>query len=149
MISDSVLDYCKNIIATNRKEYPYYVLASNTNWDSYSYSEPVVYIYLAKDEIKSNGTYSYILPAGSRRLGVLSYNASNNNHGQRVINTAYAGALTVNEYEWVYTNVDTGTITAVPDLIDTFPATNTCFTAIGIIISILLVTNLVIRLVRS
>lgn len=149
MISDSVLDYCKNIIATNRKEYPYYVVASNTNFNSYSYTEPVVYIYLAKDEIKSNGSFSYVLPAGSRRLGVVSNNASERYNGQRVTNTAYAGALTVNEYEWVYTNADTGTITAVPDLVDTFPATNTCFTAIGIIISILLVTNLVIRLVRS
>lgn len=149
MISDSVLDYCKNIIATNRKEYPYYVVASNTNFNSYSYTEPVVYIYLAKDEIKSNGSFSYVLPAGSRRLGVVSNNASERYNGQRVTNSAYAGALTVNEYEWVYTNADTGTITAVPDLVDTFPATNTCFTAIGIIISILLVTNLVIRLVRS
>lgn len=149
MISDSVLDYCKNIIATNRKEYPYYVVASNTNFNSYSYTEPVVYIYLAKDEIKSNGSFSFVLPAGSRRLGVVSNNASERYNGQRVINSAYAGALTVNEYEWVYTNADTGTITAVPDLVDTFPATNTCFTAIGIIISILLVTNLVIRLVRS
>lgn len=149
MISDSVLDYCKNIIATNRKEYPYYVVASNTNFNSYSYTEPVVYIYLAKDEIKSNGSFSYVLPAGSRRLGVVSNNATERYNGQRVTNSAYAGALTVNEYEWVYTNADTGTITAVPDLVDTFPATNTCFTAIGIIISILLVTNLVIRLVRS
>lgn len=149
MISDSVLDYCKNIIATNRKEYPYYVVASNTNFNSYSYTEPVVYIYLAKDEIKSNGSFSYVLPAGSRRLGVVSNNASERYNGQRVTNSSYAGALTVNEYEWVYTNADTGTITAVPDLVDTFPATNTCFTAIGIIISILLVTNLVIRLVRS
>lgn len=149
MISDSVLEYCKNIIATNRKEYPYYVVASNTNFNSYSYTEPVVYIYLAKDEIKSNGSFSYVLPAGSRRLGVVSNNATERYNGQRVTNTAYAGALTVNEYEWVYTNADTGTITAVPDLVDTFPATNTCFTAIGIIISILLVTNLVIRLVRS
>lgn len=149
MISDSVLEYCKNIIATNRKEYPYYVVASNTNFNSYSYTEPVVYIYLAKDEIKSNGTFSYVLPAGSRRLGIVSNNASERYNGQRVINTAYAGTLTVNEYEWVYTNVNTGTVTSVPDLVDTFPATNTCFTAIGIIISILLVTNLVIRLVRS
>lgn len=149
MITDSVLDYCKNIIATNRKEYPYYVVASNTNINSYSYTEPVVYIYLAKDEIKSNGTFAYVLPAGSKRLGIVSNNASERYNGQRVTTTSYSGSLTINEYEWVYTNAKTGTVVAVPDLVDTFPATNTCFTAIGIIISILLVTNLVIRLVRS
>lgn len=149
MISDSVLDYCKNIIATNRKEYPYYVVASNTNFDSYSYADPVVYIYLAKDEIKSNGSFAYVLPAGSKRLGIVSNNASERYHGQRVTTTTYSGALSINEYEWVYTNANTGTVVAVPDLVDTFPATNTAFTAMGIIISILLVTNLVIRLVRS
>ena len=149
MITDSVLDYCKNIIATNRKEYPYYVVASNTNFDSYWAAEPAVYIYLAKDEIKANGTFAFVLPAGSKRLGIISNNASDRYHGQRVITTTYSGALTINEYEWVYTNAKTGTVVSVPDLVDTFPATNTAFTAMGIIISILLVTNLVIRLVRA
>lgn len=149
MITDSVLEYCKNVIATNRKEYPYYVVASNTNINSYSYTEPVVYLYLAKDEIKSNGTFSYVLPAGSKRLGILSNNATERYNGQRVTTSSISGAVTVNEYEWVYTNANTGTVVAVPDLLDTLPATNIGFTAMGIIISILLVTNLVIRLVRA
>lgn len=61
MWSDSYRDYVKQLVITNRDEYPYYIAHTCSYWGiSNSSSYPSFKVYLSKEPITASGLYNYV-----------------------------------------------------------------------------------------
>lgn len=149
MWSDSYRDYVEKIVKTNLDEYPYYVAHTCTYWDlANSSAYPAFKVYLSKEKITSTGLYTYQLPADSICYNVVGGNANRTYHDERITITSASGRLTVDEYEFLYTNAESNSYTVQPDILSTTEVTKSHFDGLGLCILIVLLGVLVFKIVR-
>lgn len=150
MWSDIYTNYVKQLVISNRGEYPYYLAVTNTNIGIGSnYDSPAFYVYFSKEPIKATGLYNYVLPSDSIRYTVIGANANSNYHSQRVTTSAFSGNLAVNNYEFVYTNAEFTGNTIQPDILATNNVKEGTFQGFCWLLFVLLLGCIVVRLVRN
>lgn len=149
MWSDSNRDYVKQLIMSNRKEYPYYVAHTCTYWDvSNSSALPAFKVYFSKEPITAGSLYNYKIPANSLCYSVVSGNANRNYHDNRVTVNTFGGNLTVNDYEFIYSNAEYSAVTIQPDILATNNVESSHFDAVSLIIICILLGTIVVRLIK-
>lgn len=149
MWNDSNRDYLKQLILTNRKEYPYYVAHTCTYWDvSNSNALPAFKVYFSKEPITASSLYNYKISANSLCYSVVASNANKNYHNMRLTAAPYSGNLTINDYEFIYTNAEYSAVTVQPDILATNTVESSHFDAVSLIIICILLGTVVARLMR-
>lgn len=106
MISSELREYCTGIISRYQKDYPYYVMCTNTTYNNnYYYSQWGATVYLSKTPPTANSSYSF---TSDEWLAVTVYssNASKDDLDARFFTSTKSGTITINEYEYIYSNVD-------------------------------------------
>lgn len=149
MWSDSNRDYVKQLVESNRKEYPYYVAHTCTYWDvTNSSALPAFKVYFSKEPITASSQYNYKISADSLCYSVVSSNANRNYHDQRVTVSTFGGNLTINDYEFVYSNAEYSAVTIQPDILSTTEVTQSHFDGVSLIIICILLGTIVARLMK-
>lgn len=149
MWSDSYRDYVKQLVITNRDEYPYYIAHTCTYWGiSNSYSYPSFKVYLSKKPITANGLYNYVLPSDTLVYSVIGGNANGNYHSDRVTTTVTKGNLAIDEYEFVYSNAEYTTATVQPDILASTDVSQSHFDGVSLVILIVLLASIVFKFIR-
>lgn len=149
MWSDSNRDYVKSLIETNRAVYPYYITHTCTYWGiSNSSSLPSFKVYFSKEPIRSSGLYTYVLPSDTVVYSVIGGNANGNYHNSRVSVSKISGSLTVDSYEFVYTNAETAAETVQPDLLASSTVKQSHFDGVSLIILVVLLSSIFVKLIR-
>lgn len=149
MWSEVYRDYVKDLVTSNRAEYPYYLAVTNTNISTgYGNEYPAFKVYFSKEPITATGLYSYKLPADSICYTVIGGNASSNYHSQRVTTSTAGGNLNINTYEFVYTNAEFTGNTIQPDIMATNNVKESTFQGVAWLLFVLLIANIVVRLVK-
>ena len=151
MLSRDNYEYAKQLIESNRGEYPYYILSTNSNIsDSYDYQSPAFKIYFSDKPITANGRYSFSFQGNTLVYSVISSNASKQYHSERVkISTYNSTSLTVNEYEFVYTNAEFKTGSIQPDILATSSVAQSHFDSVSLILLVVLLSSVVFRILRG
>lgn len=151
MLSRDNYEYAKQLIESNRGEYPYYILSTNTNIsDNYDNQAPAFKIYFSDKPITANGRYSFSFQGNTLVYSVISYNASNKYHSERVqVSQFNRNTLTVNEYEYVYTNAEFKTGSIQPDILATSAVAQSHFDSVSIILLVVLLSSVVFRILRG
>lgn len=107
MFSEIEYIYLENLINTYvlNGEYTHYLAYTYTDIDStYSYDYPDFYVIFSKSEIIANG-YSFEIPENSLKVSVNAKSANRNaTNGERITFTESERSLTINSYEFIYTN---------------------------------------------
>lgn len=110
--------YLKYLVETNRKEYPYYVAHTCTYWNiTNSSALPTFKVYFSKEPITAGSLYDYKIPNDSLCYSVVAGNANNNYHNARLTAVAYSGNLSIDEYEFIYSNAEYSSVTVQPDIL--------------------------------
>lgn len=149
MWNDSYRDYVKTLIESNRGEYPYYVAHTCTYWGYDNTSEmPSFKVYFSKEPIIATDLYTYVLPSDSMVYSVVGGNANRTYNNQRVTTSSYSGNLTINEYEFIYSNAEYSTNTIQPDILATTSVSQSHFDGVSLILLVLLLGAVVVRLFR-
>lgn len=149
MFSEVQNEYIRQLLITYHKEYPFYIVYSNSNISQYSsYDDYNFYVILCKNKIEAQGRYSFNIPSGSIRLGVRSGNSSYSYHSERTVRLQSISTLTVPEYEFIYTNAEAEAITIQPDILATQELRQDTFNGFGVALLIVLLSVVVFRLVR-
>lgn len=151
MLSRDNYEYAKQLIESNRGEYPYYILSTNTNIsDSYDYQAATFKIYFSDKPITANGRYSFSFQGDVVVYSVISSNASKQYHSERVQISSYnSTSLTVNNYEFVYTNAEFKTGSIQPDVLATASVAQSHFDSVSIILLVVLLSSVVFRILRG
>lgn len=150
MWSDSYRDYVKQLVVTNRSEYPYYIAHTCTYLNGVSsYDQPSFKVYFSKEPITATGLYKYSLPADSICYNVIGGNGNNNYHSARTKVTNASGNLTINEYEFVYSNAEYSTSSVQPDVIATNEVTRADYQGISAILIVILLSTVVFKIIRG
>lgn len=149
MWSDSYRDYVKQLVISNRNEYPYYIAHTCTYWGvSSSASYPAFKVYFSKEPITANGLYSYVCPTDTVVYSVIGSNANSNYHTSRVSTSKYSGALNIDNYEFVYTNAEFTGATVQPDVLASTDIQQSHFDGVSLILLVILLGTLVAKLVK-
>lgn len=150
MWSDSNRDYVKQLVLTNREEYPYYVAHTCTYWDvTNSSTLPSFKVYFSKEPITASSQYDYKIPANSLCYSVVSGNANKNYHNMRVSATAYSGNLSINNYEFVYSNAEYSAVTVQPDVTVSDSISRADYQGVSFFIIAILLGVIVYKLIRG
>lgn len=150
MWNDSYRDYVKQLVLTNKGEYPYYVAHTITNISAGgSYNNPTFKVYLSKEPIKANGPYSFVLPSDSVCYSVIGSNSNSNYHNKRVTATTANGTITIDNYEFIYTNAEFESYSVHPDVLLTDSVSQTHFDGFGVAILIVLLGTVVARMLKG
>lgn len=150
MWSDAYRDYVKVMVESAHDEYPYYMAHTCTYFGSgSSYNQPSFKIYLSKEPIVANGLYTYVLPADTLVYSVIGGNASSNYRAERVNVTTVGGIVSVDDYEFVYTNAEFETASIQPDILATSALSDSTFVAVGLILIVVLLATAVGRIIRG
>ncbi len=150
MWNESYKQYVKDLVLSNRGEYPYYLAVTNTYiGNGYNTEYPAFKVYFSKEPITASGLYSYKLPADSIVYTVIGSNANDNYHSKRVTTSTASGNLDINNYEFVYTNAEFTGNTIQPDIMATNNVKEGTFQGFAWLLFVLLLANIVVRLVRS
>ena len=151
MWSDINTNYVKDLVLSNRNEYPYYMAQTVTTvgTSGSNYNAVTIKVYFSKEPITSTNGYTYKLPAGSICYSIIGANGSNYSQNQRVTVSNVSGNITVAQYEFIYTNADMQTYTMHPDVTATNAVTQSHFDGASILILILLLANFTIRIFKS
>lgn len=149
MWNESYKQYVKDLVISNRGDYPYYLAVTNTYvGNGYNNDYPSFYVYFSKKPIKATNLYSYTIPADSIVYSVIGGNANSSYHAKRVNTSPYSGSLNVNNYEFVYTNAEFTGNTIQPDITATNVAKESTFQGFAWLLFVLLLANIVVRLVK-
>lgn len=149
MWSDSYRDYVKQLVITNRDEYPYYIAHTCTYWGiSNSSSYPSFKVYLSKEPISASGLYNYVLPDDTLVYSIVGSNANSNHYNDRVTTTVTKGNLAIDEFEFVYSNAEYSTSTVQPDILASTDVSQSHFDGVGLVILIVLLASIVFKLMR-
>ena len=106
MINSELREYCAGVISHYSKDYPYYVMCTNTSKNNNNYySQWGATIYFSKDEVTANNAFSFTADSWLC-VTVYSSNANYNDLSARVFTSNKSGTITINEYEYLYSNVD-------------------------------------------
>lgn len=140
MWSDSYRDYVKQLVLTNRAEYPYYVAHTCTYLGSTSsYDQPNFKVYFSKEPITATSLYNYSLPSGSICYNVIGGNGNNNYHSARMSVVNASSNISINNYEFIYSNAEYSTNSIQPDILATNEVTRADYQGTtAIIITVLL-----------
>ena len=150
MWSDINTNYVKDLVLSNRSEYPYYMAQTVSHIGSGSnYNTVTIKVYFSKEPITSSNGYTYKLPAGSICYSIIGSNGSNYSQNQRVTVSNVSGNITVEKYEFIYKKAETQTYTIHPDVTKTNAVTQSRFDGVSILILILLLANFTIRIFKS
>lgn len=150
MWSEVNKEYVKELIITNRNEYPYYVATTCTYWGSYSdYNRPAFKVYFSKEPITANGLYNFVFKDPAVVYSVISNNANTNSNNARVQIGSFSGSLNVDEYEFVYTNAQFNTVSIQPDILSTNLVTQSHFDGVSLILITILLGTIVAKLVKG
>lgn len=150
MWSDVNKDYVKQLVLTNREEYPYYVAHTCTYWGiNNSSSYPTFKVYFSKEPIKSSDIYNYTFTGETMVYNVVSNNANSNYHNQRVTTSTYTGNLKIDNYEFVYSNAEYSTRTIQPDITATENISRAEYQGVNLIFLAVVLGIIVYKLVRG
>lgn len=120
-------NYVKQLVLTMKKEYPYYVAHTISNVSSGN-DVVTTRVYFSSAPIEAKGLYSYFLPVNSIRYDLITSNYSDRyTNGARISTSSFNGTLTLNQYEFVYTNAEFTGSTIQPDLTAERGLTNETF----------------------
>ena len=149
MWSEIYHDYVEELVLTNRAEYPYYVAHTCSYWGtSSSASQPSFKVYFSKEPITASSLYSYRFTGDSVCYSVVGGNASTTYSGARVTVTNYSGNLTINNYEFIYSNAEYSTQTVMPDIIATNAVTQAHFDGVSLIVLCVMLGAVVVGLFK-
>lgn len=105
MINSELKEYMEGVISHYSSEYPYYFMATDTSTSNNYWQQYGATLYLSKSEPTVNSMYS-MTSEEWLAVTVYSSNASNNDHSKRVNTRTVRGTVTCNEWEYVYSNVE-------------------------------------------
>lgn len=143
-------EYVKSLIISNRGEYPYYVAHTCTYWGSYSTADkPSFKVYFSKEPITANGRYSYVFADSVVCYSVISSNASSNYNSERVSTSTVNGTVTIDDYEFIYTNAEFNGETLQPDITASLGVQQSHFDGVSLILLVVLLGSVVFRLIRG
>ena len=145
MLTANEMEYCQGIIKQARaKGCRYYLIHTITE----SGEDNDFCIYLSDSDILCNSPYSFSVPAG-RKITVDSSQSYRDSTGNHVVNSAYSGGtVTINNWEFAYSNGEMKGETLIPDL-HTGGENNEMFKAFGIVVTMLLLVIVLFRLFRD
>ncbi len=150
MWNDSYRDYVKQVILSNKNTYPYYVAHTVTYIDSYSGNNRASFkIYLSSEPFTTNDGYNFVSTGDTVVYSVIGNNANSNYHNKRVSVADHTGNVTVDEYEFVYTNSETTGVCVQPDLLASSQLSQTHFDGVGLILITILLATVVFKLIRK
>lgn len=149
MWSDSYRDYVKQLVISNREEYPYYIAHTCTYWGGTSYDQPNFKVYFSKEPITATSLYSYTLAADSICYSVIGSNGNTNYHSARTTVSNVSGNVTVNNYEFIYSNAEYSTNSIQPDILATNNVTRVDYQGISAIIITVLLGVIVFNMFRG
>lgn len=150
MLKETDFEYAKSLILSNREQYPYYVLQSCTYFDGDShYSSPQFKIYFSDKPITQNGN-SYKFQGKSIVYEVVSSNANRYYYGQRIrISELRYNTVTIDEYEFVFSNIKTNSYTTVPDITATRELTQSHFDGVSLILICVILSFVVVKFLKG
>lgn len=150
MWSEVNKEYVKELVISNRNEYPYYLAVTSTNYSSYSdYNHASFKVYFSKKPIKADGLYNYVFEDSAVVYSVISNNASSNSLDPRVQTTSYRGNLAINKYEFVYTNAEFKTESIQPDILSTNLVSQSHFDGVSLILICIFLSMIVAKIVKG
>lgn len=149
MISSDVLKFCESLVNCD-DGYDYYLIYSNNDWNTSYYGQTVAaYVVRSKDPITAQGRYSYSCSGDYVMYSVISANASERYHNERVtVTTGSDRVFNIDEWEYVYTNAEWEGASLQPDLKADNGVSHADFTAVSIILCVVLFTTLLLRILR-
>lgn len=150
MWSDVNKEYVKELVLTNRSEYPYYIAVTCSYWGTYyDYNRPTFKVYFSKEPITADGLYNYVFEDTAVVYSVIGGNANNNSNECRVQTSTYNGTLNIDDYEFVYTNAEFETNTVQPDILSTNLVTQSHFDGVSLILLGILLGTIVAKIVKG
>ena len=150
MFSEVQREWIAHFVKSNFKDYPYYIAYTNTNFNQTSSNDYNFYIIISKDKITANSRYSYTLQNLSNCicLGVRSSNASYNYHNERVVNQSLSSTnISIDNYEFVYTNAEFQTYSMQPNVLQETYVTESTFNGVSIALFIVLLSVLLFKFI--
>lgn len=149
MWNDSYRDYVKQLVLSNRNEYPYYIAHTCTYWGiNNSGSYPTFKVYFSKEPFTASGLYSYVCPSDTVVYSVVGGSANTNYHNARVSTSSYNGTLKIDEYEFVYTNAEFTGSTIQPDILASADISQSHFDGVSLILLAVLLASVVAKLIK-
>lgn len=150
MWSEVNKEYVKELILSNRSEYPYYIATTCTYWGSYNdYNRPSFKVYFSKEPITANGFYNFVFKDTALVYSVISNNGSVNSNNARVQISKINGSIMIDEFEFVYTNAEFKTESIQPDILSTNLVTQSHFDGVSLILITILLGMIVVKLVKG
>ena len=132
MINSELREYMSGVISHYIKDYPYYFMTTNTSTGNY-WSQYGATVYMSKTEPTVHSQYSMTSDEWLV-LTVYSSNASRDDHTPRVVTRITSGIVQCNEWEYVYSNVESSFAYSSVDIHpDTLHQTQTIESAFSVI----------------
>lgn len=106
MINSELKSYCEGVISYHSKDYPYYVMTTNTIVSNNSYSNQYgATIYLSTNKPTVNSQFSF---NSDEWLVITVYvqNANYNDYSPRVVVRSASGNITIDNWEYLYSNIE-------------------------------------------
>lgn len=96
-------EYVAACVETYHKDYPYYIAHTVSNSPDYV----SVVLYFSREPIAASAAYSYVLPADSLKIDVItnSYSSYSGNTA-RMVCSVFNGTVNIPVYEFIYTNAE-------------------------------------------
>ena len=115
MFSDAQQRYIASLVATMRKDYPYYIAYSDFRYGSSDV--PSIYVIFSKDKITASDMYTFSVPSGVRyAIYTNNYSSYVPNPARQSVTTYNGGSLSVPVYEFVYTNAVFSSYSVQPNI---------------------------------
>lgn len=115
MFTDAQQRYIASLVASMRKDYPYYLAYSD--FKSSSSDSPQIYIIFTKEKIKGVSMYEYSVPSGVRyAIRTNNYSTYYSNDSRHTVSAYSGGSLSIPVYEWIYTNSEFSSYSIQPDI---------------------------------
>lgn len=131
MLTATELEYCKMYLTKARDEgYKYYVVQTVTE----SGSDYDVCIYLSRDKIVCSSPTTFSI-SDSKKVLLDSSSGTYNGSGSRFSIGTFSGVLSVNKWEFCYTNAELQGGTLLPDINDLGGNANVNFQAVGLLVA--------------
>lgn len=151
MWNASYESYVKQLVLSNKNEYPYYIAHTCTYWNTTNSSAlPAFKVYFSKEPISATGEYTYVFKGDTVCYSVVGGNATNNYHNERVqISNVNNNNLYINDYEFIYTNAEFSSYSVHPDVMATSNVTSSHFDGVSLILIVILLVAQLVRFLRG
>lgn len=150
MFSEIQRNYIQQLVLANKDKYPYYLAYTNSNISQGSNYDTVnFYVVISDEPITASSQYVYEISGNSKRFAVKSGSASYSYHTERVQLLAAPSEVSINNYEFVYTNANFSGASLQPDLLVTNGLQQSHFDGFSIAILIIIVSVLFYKMIRG